>query len=183
MGVVRAYYVGQLGRYVPGKVVAVAIRAQLLSGPGVATPVAVLTIVYESLTTLTSGALLAAVLLPWLGGDQPGKGWQALGLLLLVGIPLFPALFNRLIRRLTASLSANGPPLSLRPATLLQGLALTGTGWALQGASVWAIVRAVAPQPVPWHCNDLGGVHGVHRAGHRNRIPRHHRARRAGRGN
>jgi hypothetical protein len=103
IGVVRAFYVGQGGRYVPGKVIAVAMRSQLLSGPGVGTRIAALTIVYESLTTLTAGALLAVLLLPWRDLGLPGRRWQALGLLVLLGLPLLPALFNRLIRWLTQS--------------------------------------------------------------------------------
>jgi hypothetical protein len=44
----RAYSVGQLGRYVPGKVVGLWIRARLLAGPGVRLGAAVLTVVYET---------------------------------------------------------------------------------------------------------------------------------------
>src|SRR5437764_7793790 len=62
LATLRAYYVGQLGRYVPGKVVGLAMRARLLTGPGVGFGVAVLTVVYESLTTIASGVLLGLLL-------------------------------------------------------------------------------------------------------------------------
>src|SRR5438552_3627394 len=40
----RAYYLGQLGRYVPGKVVGLVWRARLLTGPEVNGGVAILTV-------------------------------------------------------------------------------------------------------------------------------------------
>src|SRR5439155_22890842 len=104
LGVLRAFFVGQLGRYVPGKVVGVVVRARLLSGPGVRQGVAVLTIIYEALTTLTAGALLAALVLPF-AADAGGMRWQALGFLAVVGVLLIPAVFNRIVRRLASGYS------------------------------------------------------------------------------
>src|SRR5437764_2776367 len=76
----RAYFVGQLGRYVPGKLVGLGMRARLLTGPGVRLGVAVLTVVYESLTTIASGVLLALVVLALRGPAAPALGWRALPL-------------------------------------------------------------------------------------------------------
>jgi len=61
--------------------------------------VAALTVVYESLTTLASGALLAGVVLGLEGLDQGDIGWQTWGLLALVGLPILPGVFNRLVDR------------------------------------------------------------------------------------
>ena len=64
--------------------------------------VALLTAFYEVLTTMASGALLAAVLLA-LGPPHSfgAEGWQPmyLGLLLLAvcGLPLLPGVFNRVV--------------------------------------------------------------------------------------
>jgi glycosyltransferase 2 family protein len=162
--VLRAYYIGQLGRYVPGKVVGVLFRAELLRGPGVSRTTAILTIIYESLTTLSAGALLATVVLALRGADTAGLRWRALGLVVLLGIPLLPPVYNRVIRRVAARFpeTQSGPLPGLKRSTLAAGLAVTGCGWGLQGASLWALLQALLPQPQPWSweawANDTGFV-------------------------
>src|SRR5205823_12180519 len=54
---VRAYYVGQLGKYVPGKALALLVRGTMVQGPGVRLGVALITAFYEVLTTMAAGAL------------------------------------------------------------------------------------------------------------------------------
>ena len=149
---VRAYYVGQLGRYVPGKVVGVLFRARLMSGPGVRMSVAVLTVVYESLATLTSGAFLAVLLFISQAWDHGAMGWKALGLLAVVAIPLLPGVFNRLVEWISRPfLPADAAPLPrVRSLSLSIGLALAGCGWVVQGAGLWALVDAVQPAAWPW---------------------------------
>ncbi|HYH64231.1 MAG TPA: hypothetical protein VD866_05990, partial [Urbifossiella sp.] len=64
----RAYFVSQYGKYVPGKAWVVFIRVAMLRGVGGGKSLAVgVTAVYETLTSVAAGALLAAPLLPQLG--------------------------------------------------------------------------------------------------------------------
>jgi glycosyltransferase 2 family protein len=153
---VRAYYIGHLGKYVPGKGWAVLLRGNLLRGPGVRLGVAILTAFYEVLTMMASAALVAAVLF----AVQPPDAASGLalhpvlvGVLLLgmMGIPLLPAVFNRLVGRLAArfqTIESYRLP-RLRGTTLLWGLAATGCGWVVLGASLWATVQAAVPEPEP----------------------------------
>jgi hypothetical protein len=73
--VARAYYVGQLGKYIPGKAWALLMRAALVrqGGSSVAPPVpwklAGLTSFYEVLTMMAAGSLLAVILFAFLGTD------------------------------------------------------------------------------------------------------------------
>ncbi len=122
----RAYYIGHLGKYLPGKAWAVLLRTNLVRGHGVSAGLAALTSFYEVLTTMAAGALVAAVLFAVLGADagaglnadtlrqllrleQPTEGGLQrpvvvlLSLLLFVAIilPLQPAIFNRLARRMS----------------------------------------------------------------------------------
>jgi hypothetical protein len=72
-------------------------------------------------------------------------------LLGLLGIPLLPAVFNRLVGRLAArfqTVESYRLP-RLRGTTLLWGLAATGCGWVVLGASLWATVQAAVPEPQP----------------------------------
>src|SRR5207248_4039587 len=78
---VRAYYIGQLGKYVPGKAWALLLRANLIHPFGVGRGMATLTAFYEVLTTMASGALLALVLLAVFGTDSPQSlTWEMLKL-------------------------------------------------------------------------------------------------------
>jgi hypothetical protein len=120
---VRAYYLGHLGKYLPGKAWALFLRATLIRGPGVSLALAVMTSLYEVLATMAAGVLLAAgfVILWWPAGWRaPNRPtlWGILtsrsedilvdrqhllvlaGILIaIVGTPLLPPIFNWLVRR------------------------------------------------------------------------------------
>ncbi|HMF18419.1 MAG TPA: lysylphosphatidylglycerol synthase domain-containing protein [Gemmataceae bacterium] len=153
LGVVRAYYIGHLGKYVPGKAWSVLLRSALILPYGVRLGVAAITGFYEVLTTMAAGALLAAAIFLFQPPEVPGLSWNPVftGLLLLVllGLPLLPGVFNRLISRLAARFqrveSFRLPP--LRHATLASGLLATSCGWILLGVSLWAMLQAVLPDP------------------------------------
>jgi uncharacterized membrane protein YbhN (UPF0104 family) len=78
---VRAYYVGHLGKYVPGKTLLIIMRTAMMHGPKVRTSVAVVTMVYETLIFMAAGALVAALLLAVRAQSDENRLWQALLLL------------------------------------------------------------------------------------------------------
>jgi uncharacterized membrane protein YbhN (UPF0104 family) len=166
LATLRAYYVGQLGRYVPGKLVGVALRARLLAGPGVRLGVAVVTVVYEWLTTLASGVLLGVLFLGLLAPGHATLGGRAAGLLVLAGVLLLPGVFNRLAERTARPFRAPDasplPPVHGR--ALLAGLGITACGWLLQGGVLWAVVDDLSPgawvDPAPaWlRCTAYAGL-------------------------
>ena len=147
LATLRAYYVGQLGRYVPGKVVGLGMRARLLTGPGVGFGVALLTVVYDSLTTIASGVILGLVVLALGASGRLALGWRALGLLAVVGVLLLPGVFNWLADRTTRPFRRpDAPPLPrIRTRALAPGLGITACGWLLHGAALWAVVESLAP--------------------------------------
>jgi hypothetical protein len=153
LATLRAYYVGQLGRYVPGKVAAVAIRARLLAGPGVRPGAALLTVVYEALTTVASAVLLGLLLI-FRDPDHAALGWRGLVLLAVVGVLLWPGVFNHLAERMTRRFRqpGAGPLPQVGTTTLVAGLGLDSCGWWMQGAVLWALVESLAPGawPSPW---------------------------------
>jgi uncharacterized membrane protein YbhN (UPF0104 family) len=61
-GALRAHYIGQMGKYLPGKAWALILRSGILRGHGVQVSVAIATSFYEVFATMAVGALLAAVL-------------------------------------------------------------------------------------------------------------------------
>lgn len=183
LAVARAYYVGHLGKYLPGKAWALLIRATMAAGHGVRLGIAALTSFYEVLTTMASGVLAALVLFLFLIPDRPaGIDWQTLGqmftrqtpdlvqldrevlvlvalvLLVPLGLAILPPIFNRLVRRMTLPFQRadGGPPPSIRLGSMFEGLAVTSIGWLLLGISLWATLQAVMEEPPPWTWDTLG---------------------------
>jgi uncharacterized membrane protein YbhN (UPF0104 family) len=147
----RGYYISHLGKYAPGKGVALVMRTAAAVEAGVRPGVAVLTGFYETLTTMAAGALVGAALLVGAGGHDRGTLWRLLGLLALVGVPILPGVFNRVVERLSARVARDGPaPPRLGFQTLLLGLALTACGWFLLGASLEAVLHSLDLRPEPW---------------------------------
>jgi hypothetical protein len=58
----RAYYIGHMGKYLPGKAWALFLRGSLVRGPGVPLGLATVTAFYEVLVTMSAGVLVTAVL-------------------------------------------------------------------------------------------------------------------------
>lgn len=176
---VRAYYIGHLGKYVPGKAWALLLRTTLAHGPGVRLGVAGLTTGYEVLTTMAAGVLLAALLfaaqvqnyfapfdwseLPRLfdlfrlelpdasGLDRRLPVLVALLLFVPLALPVLPVVNNLLVRRIMSRFrDADAAPLpSVHLVSFVEGLALTAVGWLFLGASLWAVLQAVLGAPPP----------------------------------
>jgi len=129
------------------------MRVAMARAAGVRTGVAAITATYETLTTMASGAIVAAILLPLMESGQSSLGWKALGLLAIAGVPILPGVFNRLAARVSRPFTpANSAPLPrLSAASLLVGLLWTSLGWGCLGASLLALLRGL----------DIGGS-GVH---------------------
>jgi uncharacterized membrane protein YbhN (UPF0104 family) len=179
----RAYFIGHLGKYLPGKAWALFLRASLVRGTGVSLGRATLTGFYEVITTMAAGALLAAVLFALFGEDRGlGLTGQTLGrlvrlqldetegvgrtlavalallLLAVTGLPLLPPLFNRVVHHLSLPFrdpeADSVPPIRLH--YLMEGLLLTGVGWLLVGASLACALCGVVGPDLPWSGAMLG---------------------------
>jgi uncharacterized membrane protein YbhN (UPF0104 family) len=175
---IRAHYIGQMGKYLPGKAWALLLRSNMVRSSTTHVGVAVLTSFYEVFITMSSGALLAAVLFglqAW-SFTSPvdwhvfGRIWQifqggkaeaapvdphalwllALFLLLVIGIPSLPPVFHRLVQRLTLPFRQGDNRAVPTPgvACMFQGLALTPGCWLMMGASLWAALQAAGVGPV-----------------------------------
>jgi glycosyltransferase 2 family protein len=143
---VRAYYIGHLGKYVPGKAMVVVIRAALIRGPNIKAVMAVVAVFYETLTTMACGAAVAFVLLLAIQQASLKLILASLGLVIVVGLPTLPPAFSRLLRltrvaRTEPNLTTE--PIHLPMRLLLRGWATIAVGWFFGGASLWAALRAI----------------------------------------
>jgi hypothetical protein len=159
----RAYYIGHLGKYVPGKAMVVVLRAALVGQPHVKTSMAVVAVFYETFTTMAVGAVLAALILVCTHREHAWLIAGSLALACVVGVPTFPPVFVRLLRlmRMTpaTSVAVGAPDESVEikvadslPATaaafshwrlLARGWLTIAVGWIFAGASLWATLRAI----------------------------------------
>lgn len=142
----RAYYIGHLGKYVPGKAMVVVLRAGLIRGPRVKPVMAVVAVFYETLTTMACGAMVAAILLVAMRFESWELILASIGLAVVVGLPTLPAAFSRLLRltrvaRTEPNLTAE--PIHLSSKLLLRGWGAIAVGWCFGGASLWATLRAI----------------------------------------
>jgi hypothetical protein len=151
----RAYYIGHLGKYVPGKAMVVILRTGLVRSHRVDTTVAAVSVFVETLTMISVGSFLAAAYLAlhptaYLGvqsyGGQLLVVAGAVCLMAVAGLPTFPPIFRRVIR--LPGIARRNPAVAekldqLRYRTLLLGWALMAVCWFLMGLSLWATLRAM----------------------------------------
>ncbi|QGJ72085.1 Hypothetical protein PBC10988_38000 [Planctomycetales bacterium 10988] len=146
-----AYYIGHLGKYVPGKALVVVLRVGLLRGK-VATSTATLSVFYETLSMMAIGAGLAGLLFVCLLTDQPTLWLLGLGLGLAAGIPVIPQVFYQVVKRMGVG-KAN--PELLERLKSLPVRAMLGTasgivlGWFLMGVSLYATIRGLGGENPP----------------------------------
>ncbi|WP_337063139.1 lysylphosphatidylglycerol synthase domain-containing protein [Kineococcus sp. G2] len=143
----RVFFVGQLGRYVPGTVFQFVAQAELARDLGVPRRRTGSALVVALLVSMTTAGLLVTGVLPLAlrGADVPGGAWAgalrwAVPLLLVL---LVPAVLNRLLGVLLRL--ARQEPLE-HPVTA-RGL-LASAGWALAswlavGLQVFVLVRSL----------------------------------------
>ena len=145
----RAYYVGHLGKYVPGKAMVVIIRAGMVRGHGVNTALAAASVFFETLTMMAVGAFLAAAILAvWCRGHGLLLT-VGLGLMVVAGLPTIPPVFRFLAR--VARVGKSDPAVreklaSLGSRTLLAGWAAMTVSWLVLALSLWATLEAIGVQ-------------------------------------
>ena len=151
----RAYYIGHLGKYVPGKAMVVVLRSGLLDHSRTRASIAAAAVFLETLTMMATGAFLSAlIIIVWYRDMQYG-GWLvllAVGMMLVSGLPVFPPIFRAAAIRLGVGrrdpeIDRKLQGLSFR--TLAIGWALTTIGWFFLGLSLWATIRGVGIETGP----------------------------------
>jgi len=142
----RAYYIGHLGKYVPGKAMVVVLRAGLVRSPRVDVGVAAAAVFLETLTMMAVGGFLAAGYLLLFFQKEPAWAWAAAGLMAVALLPTLPPVFRRLVR--LARIGRRDPRAvaaleKLGFGTLAMGWVVDLVGWVLMALSYYATLRAL----------------------------------------
>jgi len=145
----RAFFIGHLGKYVPGKALVVVLRTGLIRGPRVDAAVAALSVFVETLTMMAVGAFLAALLVVLTLAEQGKLVLLAIGLMIAAGGPTWPPLFRRIVRLLkvkAASAEVESAVDGLSFGLMARGWLLNLIGWPLLGLSLWFTIQSL---PLP----------------------------------
>lgn len=146
LATIRAYFIGHLGKYIPGKALVVVLRAGLLECDRVDPTVAAIAVFIETLTMMATGALLGAIVLFVYHSDHWFYVVVAVGMLAAAGLPTIPAVFRRLVQIAQVTQvkeDIDNDLAGLDARTLLAGWAVNVLGFALLGLSLWAALKAL----------------------------------------
>ncbi|MEQ8633264.1 lysylphosphatidylglycerol synthase transmembrane domain-containing protein [Gimesia maris] len=160
----RAYYCGHLGKYIPGKVTVLLIRATLLKESGVRVSVAAVTAAYETLAVMGVGLVLFLALIPFVIDASQLDEWPAwvqyiqshpfvvptvILIVLFVSLPLVARLLNLFSKKFTrsnveATAEEPQPEFSLR--LLYAGVLIFLLSWSLHGLSLGLTLASISDQ-------------------------------------
>ena len=149
----RAYFIGHLGKYIPGKAMVVVLRSGLLNHDRTRPGIAAATVFLETLTMMAVGAFLSAVIVMVWYRDMPHANYLVLlsiGLALVTGAPIYPPFFRWTAKRL--GLGRSDPEIDAKLAglnmvTLSVGFGMMVLTWVFLGLSLWATIRGVGIEP------------------------------------
>ena len=157
LATLRAYFLGHLGKYVPGKAMAVVLRVAAVRKWVSSIRIALISSLLETLTMMAVGAFLAAALSTVVLGLEPRLGAIALAMAVAAGLPTLPPIARRLAAigmarmkqedglELPASIPAdvNASLHGINLALLARGWLAATACWTLLGLSLWATLRAI----------------------------------------
>ncbi|MCC6126344.1 MAG: flippase-like domain-containing protein [Pirellulales bacterium] len=149
----QAYYLGHLGKYVPGKAMVVILRTGLIRSHRVDTALAVVSVFYETLTMMAVGSFLAVGILAFRLQGERTMLWASFGFMLLAGLPTLPPIFRQLLqvmqflKRKSSPLPSPLSPLSSPARNLTYQTVAIGWlsmlyTWTGMAASLWAVFRS-----------------------------------------
>lgn len=142
-----AYFLGHLGKYVPGKAMAIVLRVGYLHHLDVPVRPTILSVFIETLTSLASGSILGAVLLQTMAVPLWLKGC-ALACIPLAATTLIPNTFRWLIAKISRSRLGAMPEhvaQAIGWKLMLRCAAWSMLGWLLHGTAAWMLLMAIYP--------------------------------------
>lgn len=163
---VRAYYVGHLGKYVPGKAMVPLIRGQMVATAGGRIQTGALAVVYETLVMMGVAVEMSVAFFPflipehlahrsvlvqrvvswapvaWLV-DHPAIVPLATLVLVVVTLPLVARLFSFAARWLAPGDGSEQPTGSIGAGLIGGGALVFVVAWMIQGLALWATLRGV----------------------------------------
>ena len=142
--IARAYYVGNLGKYVPGKAMVLVMRATALRPYGAGIPLTTVSVFVETLTTMAVAAAIGTAIITAL--EVPAwLRYLSLAAALAAVVPTLPPLF---VPVLSSRLPPTHPlrrelPQDYRWGLMFKGWALSAASWLVLGTGLYCVVRGL----------------------------------------
>jgi glycosyltransferase 2 family protein len=139
----RVFFLGQLGKYLPGSVWVVVGQVELGRTYGIPSRRTAATFVVTSLVTLVSGMIVACGLLPFLAAGAVSAYWWMYLAVPIGLVILAPPVLNRLLEK--ALRWARRPPLELRMSFvgLSQAFGWGLVCWLCFGLQIWFLAHSL----------------------------------------
>lgn len=141
------YFVGQLGKYVPGGIWPMVGRAEMATRGGVPRAVAYNSVALSMTVTYLAAAAVITVLIPL--GSSPSHDLRAvwwLAIMVPVGvIVLHPTVLGRILRFAERLLGDGGMPQIPTYSMSLKLIALHTPAWLMIGTATWMATKAIEP--------------------------------------
>jgi hypothetical protein len=148
----RAYFISQFGKYVPGKIWVIVLRTGILGNIGISRTAVGITATYEAVTSMAAGAMVGVALLGFLSAEQ--SGLNGVNLYWVAPVAMFPIAMvglNRFVNRVNRWRKGHGayqfPRVKLH--LVVGGLLQASIGWLILGLSLWMTLRALRADPDP----------------------------------
>jgi glycosyltransferase 2 family protein len=135
----RVFFLGQLGKYLPGSVWPVMAQMELGRDHDVPERASGAAVGIFLLVVVGTGLAVAAVTAPLLATDAVGAYWWLLAALPLVLLATAPPVLNRLLALVLRSARRPPLPASLSTAGLLRAAGWALASWVAYGAHVWVL--------------------------------------------
>jgi len=135
----RVFFLGQLGKYVPGSVWPVMAQMELGRDHQVPERASGAAVGVFLLVVVGTGLLVTAAVVPLLGADAVGAFWWLLAMLPLALLAISPPVLNRLLG-LGLRLARRPPlPSALSAARLLRAAGWSLAAWLAYGVQIWIL--------------------------------------------
>jgi hypothetical protein len=155
----RAYYVGHIGKYSPGKALVPIIRASLIKASGPDPVVAFVAVAYETVVFMAAGTAIGSSVCLFAFNESfwaqiPGglswlRDWSIPFAMLIIALtfastPVVSWLFTKIGHRIIVRRFPNHSQLPAISVSLIsQGIALTAIGWCFHALSLGFVIAAV----------------------------------------
>lgn len=150
----HAYFIGHLGKYVPGKAMAIVLRVGRLAPLGIEIKPTIVSIFVETLTSVAVGAIVGCIFI-FFAPEFPPR-WIILGAGICIPcslLLLLPHTFRALLAILAKS-KIGKMPRSVSAAftwrMMLRTCAWMALGWILHGTAGWLVLSGIQSTPGLW---------------------------------
>ncbi len=150
----HAYFIGHLGKYVPGKAMVIVLRVGRLAPLGIEIKPTIVSIFVETLTSVAVGAIVGCIFI-FFAPEFPPR-WLILGAAICIPcslLLLLPHTFRALLAVLAKS-KIGRMPRSVSEAFTWRMMLRTCTwmalGWMLHGTAGWLVLSGIQSTPGLW---------------------------------